>query len=355
MKTLIFNGSPRKDGDTVSLINELVKQLNGEYRIVNTYNCKINPCIDCRFCWKNEGCCVNDEMQEIYKYIQECDNILIASPIYFSELTGALLSVGSRLQTYFCGKFFRKEIPIKKPKKGAVIVVGGGDGSINKPYETACTLLHHMNSHDIFPLVYSHNTNSNSAITDINAIKGINGITKFFNERLYFNGGNKMIIQTERLEIIPLNTDQLKLWVEDIPALEKELNCSYKAESMEGFFLEIVKGQYEITRKDPNNYLWHSFFLLIRKDDRVVIGSADFKDIPNENGEVEIGYGIGKEFEHNGYMTEAAKAMCEWALKQNGVTSVIAETESDSFASQRILKCCGFEKYKEEETIWWKL
>lgn len=29
-----------------------------------------------------------------------------------------------------------------------------------------------MNSHDIFPLVYSHNTNSNSAITDINAIKG---------------------------------------------------------------------------------------------------------------------------------------------------------------------------------------
>lgn len=41
MKTLIFNGSPRKDGDTVSLINELVDQLNGEYRIVNTYNCKI--------------------------------------------------------------------------------------------------------------------------------------------------------------------------------------------------------------------------------------------------------------------------------------------------------------------------
>ena len=27
-------------------------------------------------------------MQEIYKYIQECDNIMIASPLYFSELTG---------------------------------------------------------------------------------------------------------------------------------------------------------------------------------------------------------------------------------------------------------------------------
>lgn len=164
-----------------------------------------------------------------------------------------------------------------------------------------------------------------------------------------------MIIQTERLELIPLTPNQLKLWIEDITVLEKKLDCSYKAESLEDFFLEIVKGQYEITRKDLNNYLWHSFFFLIRKEDRVVVGSADFKDIPNEKGEVEIGYGLGKEFEHNGYMTEAVKAMCEWALKQKGVRNVIAETDLDGFASQRILERCGFKKYKQEETIWWRL
>ncbi|AQS11235.1 acetyltransferase (GNAT) family protein [Clostridium saccharobutylicum] len=164
-----------------------------------------------------------------------------------------------------------------------------------------------------------------------------------------------MIIQTERLELIPLTLNQLKLWIEDIPALERELNCAYKAEPMKGFFLKIVKGQYEITQKDPNNFLWHSFFFLIRKNDRVVVGSADFKDIPNENGEVEIGYGLGKDFEHNGYMTEAAKAMCQWALKQNGVKSVIAETDLDGVASQKILERCGFKNYKREETLWWRL
>ncbi|WP_154696612.1 GNAT family N-acetyltransferase, partial [Clostridium botulinum] len=99
----------------------------------------------------------------------------------------------------------------------------------------------------------------------------------------------------------------------------------------------------------------HSFFFLIRKEDRVVVGSADFKNIPNEKGEVEIGYGLGKEFEHNGYMTEAVKAMCKWALKQKGVRNVIAETDLAGFASQRILECCGFKKYKQEETIWWRL
>ncbi|EEP56522.1 GNAT family N-acetyltransferase [Clostridium butyricum] len=124
-----------------------------------------------------------------------------------------------------------------------------------------------------------------------------------------------MIIQTERLELILLTPNQLKLWSEDISALEIELDCSYRGELMEGSFLNIVKNQYEIAKKDIDNYLWHSFFLLIRKKDRVVVGSADFKNIPNENGEVEIGYGLGKEFEHNGHMTEAVQAMCTFAMK----------------------------------------
>ena len=50
-------------------------------------------------------------------------------------------NVASRLQTYFCAKFFRKNKPIVKSKKGAVVLVGGGDGNMRKPYETACTLL----------------------------------------------------------------------------------------------------------------------------------------------------------------------------------------------------------------------
>ena len=35
MKTLILNGSPRKNGDTAFLIQKLIEQLHGEYKIVN--------------------------------------------------------------------------------------------------------------------------------------------------------------------------------------------------------------------------------------------------------------------------------------------------------------------------------
>ena len=164
-----------------------------------------------------------------------------------------------------------------------------------------------------------------------------------------------MQLETERLYLIPLTAKQIWLWVNDISALEQELNCSYQAEPMQGMFLEIVKGQVEKISTDKTNYLYHSFWFLIRKSDRVVIGSADFKDVPDKNGEVEIGYGLGKDFEHNGYMTEAVKAMCDWALKQRDVVHVIAETDIDSPASQNILKRCGFSLYQQDDTCWWKL
>ena len=182
LKTLILNGSPRVHGDTVSLINQLTKSLDGEYRIIDAYRSNISPCLDCRYCWENAGCAIKDEMQEIYSYIEVCDNIVIASPIYFSELTGKMLDLGSRLQTYFCGRFFRKEEISIIPKKGAVILVGGGDGKVEKAYETACTLMHHMNCYNIDEVVCSFNTNVVPAIQDEKALEGIDRIAKFLNE-----------------------------------------------------------------------------------------------------------------------------------------------------------------------------
>ena len=133
-----------------------------------------------RYCWEHSGCAIADEMQDIYDYIQECDNILIASPVYFSELTGKMLDLGSRLQTYYCAAACRQEKPIRKEKKGAVILVGGGDGRMDKAYGTACVLLRHMNCVPVHNLVCSHNTNEVPAAEDMNAISGIDSIVRFF-------------------------------------------------------------------------------------------------------------------------------------------------------------------------------
>lgn len=180
MKTLILNGSPRPKGDTASLIEVVTNQIQGEYKIVNAYRSDISPCVDCRYCWKHEGCAIEDEMQEVYDYLRDCDNVLIASPIYFSELTGKLLDLASRLQTYFSARIIRKEKPDIKEKKGAVILAGGGSGGVNKAYETAVMLLHEMNCCDIHEVVSCSHTDKVPGIEDLAALEGVQSIIRFF-------------------------------------------------------------------------------------------------------------------------------------------------------------------------------
>jgi len=165
------------------------------------------------------------------------------------------------------------------------------------------------------------------------------------------------MITTARLILIPLTSNQLKLWTNDIAKLEDELNCTYAAEPMEGFFRDIVDCQAIKIQNDEVNYLFHTFWLVIRESDRIAVGSFGFKDIPNTNQEVEIGYGLGKVFEGNGYMTESIQALYNWSKTQDGVSYLIAETEPNNPQSENVLKRCGFVSYRQDENgnSWWRL
>ena len=115
MKTLILNGSPRKDGDTAFLINKLLSRLQGEYKIVDCYTADIAPCIDCRCCREKLSCPMRDEMQEIYAYLLECDHVIIASPVHYAELSSGLLKVASRFQIYSSAQIFRHDaLPVQQ-------------------------------------------------------------------------------------------------------------------------------------------------------------------------------------------------------------------------------------------------
>lgn len=181
MQTIIFNGSPRKNGDTAFLIQNLIEQLYGQCKIVNAYTADISPCIDCRKCREQPYCIIKDDMQEIHSFLQTCDNVVIASPIYFSELTGKLLDLGSRLQLYFSAKYFRHEMLPLKPKKGAVLLVGGGSGKPQKAYDTAVCLLHYMNVQQVSPLICSHNTDLVPASEDKTILTEIKNVAAFLN------------------------------------------------------------------------------------------------------------------------------------------------------------------------------
>ncbi len=173
MKTLIINGSPRKNGDTAALIDALVQHLEGEIRIISCYD-SISPCIDCRYCWKHEGCAVQDGMQEIYKYLTDCDNVVLASPVWFSSLSGPALNLSSRLQTYFSARRFRNAPVERRLKKGLILLAGGNAGTEAHPLEVARMILRMAGAaKDEITSVVSMNTDEVPAKADSAALDEI--------------------------------------------------------------------------------------------------------------------------------------------------------------------------------------
>ncbi|MCX5799684.1 MAG: flavodoxin family protein, partial [Proteobacteria bacterium] len=74
MKTVILFGSPRKDGNTIQLVNILSRTLKNKghsVRILYLNDMNIRPCQGCYACLKKGICKINDDMKDIRKYIME--------------------------------------------------------------------------------------------------------------------------------------------------------------------------------------------------------------------------------------------------------------------------------------------
>jgi len=95
-------------------------------------------------------------------------------------------------------------------------------------------------------------------------------------------------------------------------------------------------------RADPHGRLWGDRVMISRQGPRRVLGSVVFHGAPDEEGSVEVAYGVEQESQQQGYATEGTRASVEWALAHPGVRRVRATTPSWHTPSRRVLEKCGF-------------
>lgn len=90
-KVLIFNGSPRKNGYTTKLLEQVAegaKSKGAEIIEFDLNDSGIRGCQGCFYCRKHDGCAIKDYLQPMYKAITEADAIVFGSPNYGYQVTG---------------------------------------------------------------------------------------------------------------------------------------------------------------------------------------------------------------------------------------------------------------------------
>jgi ribosomal-protein-alanine N-acetyltransferase len=173
----------------------------------------------------------------------------------------------------------------------------------------------------------------------------------------YFTSHNPNFIETERLHLFPLTLAQLELYLKANDELEAVLGLTAFGRTIAPRVKEMVTKLTlpKMAEATGNDYLFHTFWLVVDKQSKMIVAEMGFKGTPVDGGRVEIGYGTMPTMQGKGYMTEAVKGMLQWAATRRDIRVVLAETHASNKPSIRVVEKCGFETVsKQGENLWWR-
>ncbi len=101
-RIVILNGSPRRAGNTSGLVREFVKGAESAGNTVTEFflnDMDIHGCLGCFGGRSSRECpCVQkDDMARIYPAVRECDVVVLATPLYYWNMSGQLRTAVDRL------------------------------------------------------------------------------------------------------------------------------------------------------------------------------------------------------------------------------------------------------------------
>jgi len=163
--------------------------------------------------------------------------------------------------------------------------------------------------------------------------------------------------ETNQLILLPLTYSQLLKYVKNDNSLETELGLNESSRTISKELKEALEQVIlPAVADDSKNYLYSTIWLGIFKEENIIVGELCMYGEPNENGEIEIGYGTSDRFQNKGFMTEMVGGITNWLKTQIKVQAITASTEKTNQASFRVLEKNNFTKTSVTDTLFnWKL
>ena len=130
MKVIGIAGSPRRGGNTDLLLGEVLRgaiSKGAEVKTIVLNDLNITPCQHCDACLEKGECRIEDDMQMVYRELEESDRIVLASPIQFMTVTAQAKAMIDRCQALWARKYVLEIPPLgnQRERKGLFISVGG--------------------------------------------------------------------------------------------------------------------------------------------------------------------------------------------------------------------------------------
>ncbi len=133
MLILGLQGSPRRSGNTAHLLSiflDEARRYGAQTHTLEVDRKNILPCKEYIVCEKKGYCPIKDDMQtEVYALLRAADAIIMASPIFFYNVTAQLKALIDRSQTLWARKYrFKLKDPRSKTRQGFVLSVAATRG-----------------------------------------------------------------------------------------------------------------------------------------------------------------------------------------------------------------------------------
>lgn len=129
MRVLGISGSPKKGGLTDLLLDKVLagaKSAGSLTEKIILNDIAFRPCQECGGCDETGVCVLEDGMKAVYDKLLYADRLVIASPIYFGNVTAQLKAMIDRCHSLWMAKYILKNglVPAKK-RKGIFLCVTG--------------------------------------------------------------------------------------------------------------------------------------------------------------------------------------------------------------------------------------
>lgn len=129
INVLAIYGSHRRGHNSDMLVDKLLEGIgSNEVALEKIYasSQEIKSCTACEGCYKLGRCVIKDEMQQIYKAIDNADIVIASSPVYFYTVTSDMKKLIDRCQAVWASKYKTGDpIISKKHRIGHIICTAG--------------------------------------------------------------------------------------------------------------------------------------------------------------------------------------------------------------------------------------